>query len=57
MFIVMLHSRNAYQIISNVTVVQPFAYGDISENIKARVTGPLWGESTVGRWIPLTKGQ
>ena len=20
-------------------------------------TGPLWGESTVDRWIPLTKGQ
>ena len=22
-----------------------------------RVTGPLWGESTIHRWIPLTKGQ
>ena len=30
---------------------------DIKENIKVRVTGPLWGESTGARWILLTKGQ
>ena len=24
---------------------------------KSSITGPLWGESTSDRWIPLTKGQ
>ena len=27
------------------------------KRLKLRITGPLWGESTDGRWIPLTKGQ
>ena len=30
---------------------------DVKENTKARDTGPLTGESTCDRWIPLTKGQ
>ena len=34
-----------------------FVQANIKENIKARVTGPLWGESTGDRWIPLIKGQ
>ena len=27
------------------------------KKIKARVSNPLWGESTRDRWIPFTKGQ
>ena len=29
----------------------------IKENIKAPRHWLLWGESTIDRWIPLTKGQ
>ena len=27
------------------------------ETSKVGIAGPLWGESTGNRWIPLTKGQ
>ena len=32
--------------------VQPFVHAYIKENIRARVTGPLWWESNGDRWIP-----
>ena len=32
-----------------------FVYINIKENIKTRVTGPFWRESTGDRWIPLRK--
>ena len=37
--------------------VQQFVQATIKEPSKLRVTGPLWGESTGDRWIPITKGQ
>ena len=36
---------------------QPFVKANIKQNIKAHITGPMWGESTTDWWIPLTKGQ
>ena len=36
---------------------QPFVQVQIKENFKVLHYWPLWGESTGGRWIPLTKGQ
>ena len=36
---------------------QPFLQTQINENIKTRRHWPLWGEFTVDRWIPRTKGQ
>ena len=42
---------------TGVSIAQPFAQGQTNENTKAPRHWPLWGESTVGRWIPLTKGQ
>ena len=35
---------------------QQFARADVKETSKLRVTGPLYGESTGDRCIPLTKG-
>ena len=35
-------------------IVQVFMMTSTNENI-FRVTGPLWRETTVHRWIPLTK--
>ena len=38
--------------------IQQFgSMANIKGNIKACVTGPLWGESTGDWWIPLTNGQ
>ena len=36
---------------------QPFIQAQIKENIKAPRHWPLWGESTVDRWITRTKGE
>ena len=33
----------------------PLVFGMMTSNGNIRVTGPLWGESTGQRWIPLTK--
>ena len=35
---------------------QPFVQMQIKENIKIRVTDPLWGVFTDDRWIPRIKG-
>ena len=40
-----------------MTLIQQFKSAFMKENIKAGVTGPLWGEATGHQWIPLTKGQ
>ena len=37
--------------------VEQFIQADIKESSKVLITGPLCGESTGHRWIPLTKGQ
>ena len=38
-------------------LVQPFVSANITKNIKACVTDPLWGKFTGHRWILLIKGQ
>ena len=43
--------------LASLLFAQPFIQAQIKENIKGHITGPLWGESTGDRWIPLTKGQ
>ena len=47
----------ASQITSDSTVCLSVCLDELKENIKACVTGLLWGESIGDRWIPLTKGQ
>ena len=44
------------QITSNLTVHSTAKINN-RENMQVFITGPLWGESTGDRWIPLTKGQ
>ena len=46
----------ASQIACPQLFVQPFVYADVKD-VKARVTGPFWGEFTGVRWIFLTEGQ
>ena len=46
-----------FQIPCTRLFVQSFVWANIKENIKAHITGPLWGESTGNQWIPIIKGQ
>ena len=52
-----LHNHYSDVIMASRLFTQPLIQAQIKENIKAPRHWPLWGESTGGRWIPLTKGQ
>ena len=38
-------------------IIMIIVWANIKENIKVRVTDPLWRESTGHRWIPLKEGR